>query len=428
MISADLIVSGCEQLLTCSGAAPKRKKDLQELGVIEKGSLASKNGKIVFVGRENELRSQVTETSGCLKIDGRGLTCLPGLVDSHTHLPFAGSREQEFLMRLQGHTYLELAEKGMGIQSSVEKTRKASKKEIVSLCHKRLNTMLLHGTTTVEAKSGYGLNLKDEIKQLEALKQADRSHPVDIISTFMGAHEVPKEYKNKKNAYIKLLTQKIIPAVRKKNLAEFFDIFCEQGVYSIDESRALIRAGKKAGFKIKIHADEFASQGGAQLAAEEKAVSAEHLIAIDEDGIQRISNSSTAAVLLPGVPFFLMQNKRAPARRLIQSGAAVALATDFNPGSSMTESLFFIMQLGVYTMNMSIEESINAVTLNAAYAIDRHKEIGSLEAGKKTDLILCDAPNYPYLVYHFGINPVKHVIKNGKWVVKDGLIQFESSS
>jgi len=419
MISADLIVSGCEQLLTCSGAAPKRKKDLQELGVIEKGSLASKNGKIVFVGRENELRSQVTESSGCLKIDGRGLTCLPGLVDSHTHLPFAGSREQEFLLRLQGHTYLELAEKGMGIQSSVEKTRKASKKEIVSLCHERLNTMLLHGTTTVEAKSGYGLNLKDEIKQLEALRQADRSHPVDIISTFMGAHEVPKEYKNKKNEYIKLLTQKIIPAVREKNLAEFFDIFCEQGVYSVDESRALIRAGKKAGFKIKIHADEFASQGGAQLAAEEKAVSAEHLIAIDEDGIQRISNSSTAAVLLPGVPFFLMQNKRAPARRLIQSGAAVALATDFNPGSSMTESLFFILQLGVYTMNMSIEEAINAVTLNAAYAVDRHKEIGSLEAGKKTDLILCDAPNYPYLVYHFGINPVKHVIKNGKWVVRD---------
>jgi len=422
MISADLIVTGCEQLLTCRGTAPKRKKDLQELGVIEKGCIASKNGKIVFVGRENELRSQITETSGCLKIDGSGLTCLPGLVDSHTHLPFAGSREQEFLLRLQGHTYLELAEKGMGIQSSVEKTRKASKKEIVSLCHKRLNTMLLHGTTTVEAKSGYGLNLKDEIKQLEALKQADRSHPVDIISTFMGAHEVPKEYKNKKHEYIKLLTQKIIPAVREKNLAEFFDIFCEQGVYSVDESRALIRAGKKAGFKIKIHADEFASQGGAQLAAEEKAVSAEHLIAINEDGIQRISNSSTAAVLLPGVPFFLMQNKRAPARRLIQSGAAVALATDFNPGSSMTESLFFIMQLGVYTMNMSIEESINAVTLNAAYAVDRHNEIGSLETGKKTDLILCDAPNYPYLVYHFGINPVKHVIKNGKWVVKDGLL------
>jgi imidazolonepropionase len=424
MISADLIVSGCEQLLTCRGTAPKRKKDLQELGVIEKGCIASKNGRIVFVGQENELRSQVTETSGCLKIDSRGLTGLPGLIDSHTHLPFAGSREQEFLLRLQGHTYLELAEKGMGIQSSVEKTRKASKKEIVSLCHKRLNTMLLHGTTTVEAKSGYGLNLKDEIKQLEALKQADRSHPVDIIPTFMGAHEVPKEYKNKKHEYIKLLTQKIIPAVREKNLAEFFDIFCEQGVYSIDESRALIRAGKKAGFKIKIHADEFTSQGGAQLAAEEKAVSAEHLIATDEDGIQRISNSSTAAVLLPGVPFFLMQNKRAPARRLIQSGAAVALATDFNPGSSMTESLFFIMQLGVYTMNMSIEESINAVTLNAAYAVDRHKKIGSLETGKKTDLILCDAPNYPYLVYHFGINPVKHVIKNGKWVVKDGLLHL----
>ncbi|MGM0466723.1 MAG: amidohydrolase family protein, partial [Acidobacteriota bacterium] len=262
-----------------------------------------------------------------------------------------------------------------------------------------------------------------EIKQLEVLRQADKSHPVDIISTFMGAHEVPKEYQNKKNEYIKLLTQKIIPEVKRKNLAEFFDVFCEQGVYSIQETKTLIRAAKKAGFKIKIHADEFTSLGGAQLAAEEKATSAEHLIAINENGIQKISKSSSAAVLLPGVPFFLMQNKRAPARSLIDSGAAVALATDFNPGSSMTESLFFIMQLGVYTMNMSVEEAINAVTLNAAYAVDRHKQVGSLEEGKKMDLILCEAPNYPYLVYHFGVNPVIHVIKNGKVVVKNRIIQ-----
>lgn len=423
MISADLIVAGCDQLLTCKGPAPKRKDSLKELGLIENGSIASKNGKIVFVGSEKELKRKVAKMPGCIQIDGKGYTCLPGLVDSHTHLPFAGSREQEFLLRIKGATYLELAEKGMGIQSTVQKTRKASKNEILSLCQKRLDTMLLHGTTTVEAKSGYGLNLKDEIKQLEVLRQADKSHPVDIISTFMGAHEVPKEYQNKKNEYIKLLTQKIIPEVKRKNLAEFFDVFCEQGVYSIQETKTLIRAAKKAGFKIKIHADEFTSLGGAQLAAEEKATSAEHLIAINENGIQKISKSSSAAVLLPGVPFFLMQNKRAPARSLIDSGAAVALATDFNPGSSMTESLFFIMQLGVYTMNMSVEEAINAVTLNAAYAVDRHKQVGSLEEGKKMDLILCEAPNYPYLVYHFGVNPVIHVIKNGKVVVKNRIIQ-----
>ncbi|MGM0466764.1 MAG: imidazolonepropionase, partial [Acidobacteriota bacterium] len=194
MISADLIVAGCDQLLTCKGPAPKRKDSLKELGLIENGSIASKNGKIVFVGSEKELKRKVTKMPGCTQIDGKGTTCLPGLVDSHTHLPFAGSREQEFLLRLKGASYLELAEKGMGIQSTVQKTRKASKNEILSLCLKRLDTMLLHGTTTVEAKSGYGLNLKDEIKQLEVLRQADKSHPVDIISTFMGAHEVPKEY------------------------------------------------------------------------------------------------------------------------------------------------------------------------------------------------------------------------------------------
>jgi imidazolonepropionase len=392
--------------------------------LIENGSIASKNGKIVFVGSQKELDRKVTQMPGCIQIDGKGTTCLPGLVDSHTHLPFAGSREHEFLLRLKGATYLELAEKGMGIQNTVQKTRQASQSELLSLCQKRLDTMLLHGTTTVEAKSGYGLNLKDEIKQLEVLKQADKSHPVDIISTFMGAHEVPKEFQNKKDEYIKFLTQKIIPEIKKKNLAEFFDVFCEQGVFSIQETKTLVREAKKAGFKIKIHADEFTSLGGAQLAAEEKATSAEHLIAINEKGIQKISKASTAAVLLPGVPFFLMQNKRAPARSLIDSGAAVALATDFNPGSSMTESLFFIMQLGVYTMNMSVEEAIHAVTLNAAYSVDRHKQVGSLEEGKKTDLILCDAPNYPYLVYHFGINPVIHVIKNGKVVVKNRIIQI----
>jgi imidazolonepropionase len=418
--SADLIITGCSQLLTCSGSAPKRKKALLDLGIIEHGYIASLQGKIVFIGTEKELRKNVLPEPDTIMLNATGLTALPGFVDPHNHLPFAGSREEEFKLRIQGASYLELAAKGMGIQTTVNATRKATKKELVSLCLKRLDSMLCQGTTTTEAKSGYGLNLDDEIKQLEAIKEANEIHPIDIAPTFLGAHEVPKEYKAKKNEYIDLLTHEILPEVVKRELAEFFDIFCEEGVYSIAESRELIKAAKKAGLKIKIHADEFVPLGGAQLAVEQEAVSAEHLIAITEEGIERMAESPTTAILLPGVPFFLMQNRTAPARKLIDAGAAVALATDFNPGSSMTESQLCIMRLGVFLMNMTIEEAINAVTINAAYGINRQNEVGSLEVGKKMDLILCDVPNYPSLVYHFGVNPIKHVIKNGKVVVRDG--------
>ncbi len=420
MITADLIIRDCRQIVTCSGAIPKRKPALQSVGERGNASIASRSGSIVFIGSREELDQNIQPEPGCVIIDGRGLTALPGLVDSHTHLPFAGSRENEFKLRMEGATYLELAEKGMGIQSTVDETRKASRSELTELCLQRLDSMLLHGTTTVEAKSGYGLSLDDEIKQLEALKEADRSHPVDIIPTFMGAHEVPREFKNRKDAYIDLLIKTMIPEIKTAGLAEFFDVFCEKGVYSVEETRRMVRAAKEAGFKIKIHADEFASLGGAQLAAEEGAVSAEHLIAASQDGIKKLAESDTAAILLPGVPFFLMQEKRAPARAFIDAGAIPVLATDFNPGSSMTESLFFILQLGVFTMHMRLEEALNAGTANAAYAVDRHAGMGSLEPGKQMDVILCDAPNYAYLFYHFGVNPVRHVIKNGKPAVKNG--------
>lgn len=424
MVSADLAVLGCEQVITCAGGAPKRGSALQDLGVIDRGCIASSQGRIVFVGTEAEYDSQVRLEPGGSALDGSGKTALPGLVDPHTHLPFGGSRETEFLLRIQGATYRELAAQGMGIQSTVDATRTVSQEDLVTLCLERLNSMLLHGSTTVEGKSGYGLNLKDEIKQLEALKRADRLHPIDIVTTFLGAHEVPREYKASKGEYMKLLTQQILPEVIKKNLAEFFDIFCEEGVYSVEESRHLIAAAKRAGLKIKLHADEFVALGGSQLAVDEGAVSAEHLIAISDDGIQKMAASNTTAILLPGVPFFLLQEKKAPARALIEAGAVVALATDFNPGSSMTESQFFIMQLAVFLLKMTIEEAIHAATINAAYGIDRHAEVGSLEVGKKMDLVLCDAPNYPYLVYHFGINPVRHVIKNGMIVVRDKQIVY----
>jgi len=420
MISADLIVQNCRQLVTCRGPIPKRGSALQDVGVAEKAWIASSEGEIIFIGKEKAFRQSVRAVRGAVRIDASGLVGLPGFVDSHTHLPFAGSRVKEFRLRLQGATYLELAKKGMGIQTTVRATRRATKGELLSLCLTRLDRMMLNGATTVEAKSGYGLNLRDEIKQLEALKEAAQLHPVDIIPTFMGAHDIPKEYKTRKGAYINLLMDKIIPEVGRRKLAEFFDIFCEEGVYSVEETRRLVEAAQRAGFKIRIHADEFTALGGAELAAEVGAASADHLISITEEGIRSLSRSETAVTLLPSVSFFLMLEKKAPARRLIAAGAALNLASDFNPGSSMVGSMLFVMQLGVYLLKLSIEEALNAVTANGAYALRRHESVGSLEVGKKMDLLLCDVPDYPSLVYELGWNPIRHVIKNGRVVVRDG--------
>ncbi len=420
MKSADLVVTNCNQLITCKGPIPKRKEALQDIGCITDATIASLDGTIIFIGTEKECHNEVSLNKNGVQIDGKGKIGLPGFVDSHTHLPFAGSREDEFLLRLKGFTYLQLAAKGLGIQTTVKATRQASSQELLSLCLSRLDSMLLHGTTTAEAKSGYGLNTKDELKQLKVIKEANRMHPIDLASTFLGAHEIPMEYKSNKSEYIELIIREMLPKIKRQNLAEFFDIFCEKGVYSVDDTRKLVEAAQKSGLKIKIHTDEFSALGGAELAAEVNATSAEHLIAITQDGMAALSESSTAAILLPGVSFFLMLDKTAPARRLIDLGTIVALATDFNPGSSMTESMFFILQLAVFTLKMGVEEAINATTANAAYAISRQNIVGSLELGKKMDLLLCDVPNYAYLGYHIGINPITHVIKNGKIVVKNG--------
>jgi imidazolonepropionase len=421
MISADLVVQNCRRLVTCRGPIPKRKALLRDVGPAERIWIASSKGEIVFIGKEKDFRKSVRPGRSAVRIDAGALVGLPGFVDSHTHLPFAGNRVEEFRLRLQGYTYQQLAAKGMGIQTTVEATRQATEEELLSLCLERLDRMLLSGTTTVEAKSGYGLNLRDELKQLRVLKEAARGHPVDIVPTFMGAHDIPKEYKSRKSAYIDLLISKIIPEVSRRKLAEFFDIFCEEGVYSVEETRRLAEAAKRAGFKIRIHADEFSALGGAELAAEVGAASADHLISITEEGIRTLSRSKTAATLLPSVSFFLMLEKKAPARRLIDAGAALNLASDFNPGSSMVGSMLFVLQLGVYLLKMSIEEAINAVTANAAYALRRHESVGSLEVGKKMDMLLCDVPDYAFLVYELGFNPIRHVIKNGRVVVRDGL-------
>ena len=345
---------------------------------------------------------------------------LPGLVDAHTHLPFAGDRAKEFGLRLQGWTYQQLAERGMGIQTTVKATRAASLDDLLALSLKRLDRMLLTGTTTCEAKSGYGLNLEDELKQLEVLRDLGALHPVDIVPTFMGAHDIPPEYRDRRGEYVQLLADTLIPAVRERGLAEFFDIFCEPGAFTLEETRALVEAARAAGFKIKIHADEFVALGGAELAADVGAVSAEHLIAVSEEGIARLAASPTAAILLPGVSFFLMMDKRAPARRLVDAGAVVALASDFNPGSSHISSMGFIFQLGVFTLGLTVEEALNACTGNAAYAIGLADAIGSLEVGKKMDLLICDVPDHVTLAYEAARNPVRTVIKSGRVVVQDG--------
>jgi imidazolonepropionase len=313
-----------------------------------------------------------------------------------------------------------LAARGMGIRSTVRQTRAVSKADLAGLCRARLDSMLRHGTTTVEAKSGYGLNLEDEIKQLEALADAAKGHPVDVIPTFMGAHEVPDEFRERKEAYIDLLIHEVLPAVRDKSLARFFDVFCEDGVFTLEETARLAEAAARAGFGIKIHADEFVPLGGTELAARIGAASADHLIAITESGIAALAASDTVATLLPNVYLFLMQDKRAPARRLIEAGAAVALGSDFNPGSSMTENMVLVLQLGVFLLRLTIEEAIVAATANGAFAVRAHESVGSLEVGKKMDVVLCDIPNYYFLAYHPGVNPVRHVVKNGRLVIRDG--------
>ena len=420
MRSADCVVAGCREVVTCRGPVPKRGPAMRELGVIENGWLASEGGRIVFAGTEAGFRAEVKPVKDATWIDGAGMIALPGFVDAHAHLPFAGNREREFRLRLEGWTYQRLADEGLGILTTVKATRAATKDELRALCLKRLDRMLLTGTTTVEAKSGYGLNLADEIKQLEVLRELGPLHPVEVVPTFMGAHEVPPEFKGRREEYVKLLIETMIPEVARRGLAEFFDVFCEPGVFSIEETRALIAAARRAGFKIKIHADEFVTMGGAELAADEGAVSAEHLIAVSDEGIRKLAASKTAAVCLPGVSFFLMMDKRAPARRLIDAGAAVALATDFNPGSSMLSSMLFVLQLGVYTLKMGIEEAINACAANGAYAAGRGELAGTLEPGKTMDVLICDIPDYVSLVYELGANPIRTVIKKGKVVVRDG--------
>jgi imidazolonepropionase len=408
-MKADLIINA--SIIACCTEA-------EGAGIVENGYVAVKDGKIIALGKGNASRDM--EGPGTRIIDAVGKTVTPGLIDSHTHLVHGGSREKELPLKLKGVPYLEILKMGGGILSTVKNTREASKEELKIKAKKSLDEMLLHGTTTVEAKSGYGLDFDNEIKCLEAASELNAAHPVDIVSTYMGAHAIPEEFKGNTQGYIDFMSEKVMPYIRENKLAEFMDVFCEEGVFSPEEARIIMQKGKDQGFKLKIHADEIIPLQGAELAGSMGAVSAEHLLAASDKGITAMAVAGVTAVLLPGTSFYLMLDKYAQARKMIEEGVRVAIATDYNPGTCPTENLQSIMTFACFGMKMTPEEIIKAMTLNAAYAVDRAKKIGSLEVGKEADIVIFDCPNLEYIVYHFGINHVDTVIKSGKVVVENG--------
>ncbi len=350
------------------------------------------------------------------KIDGKNYLALPGFVDPHTHPVFCKTREEEFEMRIQGKTYEEIAAAGGGILNSVRAFRQTSFEEIAKLTYHRIQKFLEYGTTTIEAKSGYGLSLEDELKALRILRKLSQLIPISIVPTFLGAHEIPDEYRNHRKKYIDILIKEMIPAVAEEKLAVFCDVFCEKDVFTVEESERILLTAKAHGLIPKLHADELHYTGGAELAAKVKAISADHLLMISDKGIAKMKEAGVIPVLLPGTAFFLGKKDYAPARKMIESELPVALATDFNPGSSMTQNMQLILSIASINMKMVPAEVLGAATINSARAIGMEKEVGSIEVGKKADIILLDVPDYNYLPYHYGINHVKMVVRHGQIV------------
>lgn len=372
---------------------------------------------IVFVGdaAEHDRLFAPAETT----LDAGGGTIIPGFVDPHTHLPFAGYRETEFDRRMAGESYAEIAASGGGIVATVAATRATGEDELLALTLARLDRQLLHGTTTTEAKSGYGLALEPELKQLRVLRRAAAGHLVEIAATAMPAHEVPPEWRHHPDGYVHHVVEEIYPAIAAAGLAEAVDVFCETGVFSPHQTRRLLAGAPRYGWRIHLHADELSPLGGAELAAEIGAASASHLLHVSPGGLNALANAGVVAVILPGVSFFLRE-RFAPVRQMVEAGVPVALASDCNPGSSHTESMSMIMALACLGAGLSTDEALTAATLNAAAALGRAHRIGSLEVGKQADLVVLDAPSHAHLVYHFGVNLVRHVVKAGRLAVCDG--------
>jgi len=427
-MNGNMLIKNAEQLVTCSGIIAKKGNEMVDLHIIEDGAVIIKEGVIAAVGQNTDIEKQFKKSGADHSdfdiIDARGKAILPGFVDSHTHLVFGGYRAEEFSWRLRGDSYMEIMQRGGGIVNTVNATRQASAEELLQSGIKRLNSMLSFGVTTVEGKSGYGLDRETEIKQLQVMARLNQIHYLDVVPTFLGAHAVPPEYNGKPDAFIDFMATDVLPRVADQKLAEFCDIFCEKGVFSVEQSRRLLSRAKELGFKLKLHADEIVQLGGAELAAELEAVSADHLLQASDQGIKDMAAAGVVATLLPATAFSLKESY-ANGRKMMDSNCAVALATDFNPGSCFTESIPLLFALATLHMNFSTEEAITALTINGAAALNRAQQIGSIDEGKKGDLIVLEFPSYTYIPYHLGVSTVEKVIKQGNLVFdkeKGGII------
>lgn len=409
---------GCLLRLTRGNAGPAVGTAMSEVDAVPDGALICEGERILFAGRRRDIPSGLAPDAATVVVDVGGALLTPGFVDPHTHPVFAKSRSDEFAQRIAGKTYEEIAAAGGGIRNSVHRLRETPFEVLLANARKIADRMLLAGTTTMEAKSGYGLSLASELMQLRVIAELNRTHPVDLVPTFLGAHEVPDEYRSDRAAYIRLLVEEMLPVVADEHLAEYCDVFCESHVFSPEETRTILEAGLRYGLGAKVHADELHPSGGSLIAGELHAASADHLVHIDDAGIAALKAGDVVAVLLPATTFFLGSDRYAPARKLIAAGVPVAIATDCNPGSSMVESMSLVLSIACLKLRLSPEEAWNAATVNAATALDRLASIGSLEPGKLADLVLWDADHYREVPYHLGANLVRRVWKRGKDVLK----------
>lgn len=411
MITADFLIEDADLVATCAGAAPRRGVEQGSIAAVARASVASLDGRIVFVGPAHECRHAVSLTPQARILEALGRTVVPGFVDAHTHLVYAGDRRDELQRRLAGATYAEIAAAGGGIVKTVGATREATEDALVDVARPRLAAMLAHGTTTAEVKSGYGLALDPELKMLRAIRRLANEQPISLVATFMGAHEFPMEYRERRAEYVDLVVGTMLPAVARDGLAEWCDVFCEQGVFTAEESKRILAAGLAHGLRPRIHADELALSGGSAVAAEVGARSADHLIFVDAEHANLLAKANVIATLLPAAAFFLKLGRFAPARMLIERNVAVALATDVNPGGGFTPSMPFVMSLACFGMHMTLEEALVGATINAAASLDRQQQYGSLEPGKMLDAVVIDGQLSDLV--RVGASVIHAVIKHG---------------
>jgi imidazolonepropionase len=419
-VPSALLITGASQLLTLRGRGPRRGGFLSKLGIIKDGALLVRDGVIAEVGTRAIIEA-LPEAKDADKLDVGGRVVLPGFVDSHTHLVHAASRTEEYELKITGASYEEIARKGGGILNSVKKLRAATSEALKQRALNALKQFAAYGTTTIEAKSGYGLDVVNELKILRLHRELSSEQPLEIVSTFLGAHAVPSEYRGKAGGaekYISLLLEKLIPEVAREKLAEFCDVFCDRGAFTRQQSKRILEQGKRYGLPPRLHAEQLTRTGATQLAVQLGAASCDHLEQVNRADIRALAKSNTVATLLPGCDFHLGLKQYAPARELIEAGAIVALATDYNPGTSPTLSMPMIMSLACSQLRMTPAEAIVAATINAAYALRRDKRIGSLEVGKQADVAVFEVADYREIPYYFGVNTCWMTVKRGKIIQK----------